>query len=177
MDGGSVGADRLSEGMLYWLAFAALPYLHPTPLILIEEPENGLHPSRIGDVMRVLREVAKTSQIILATHHPLVINELQADEVTIDAIGGVAKPAIEGWILALRAVPRTDEMSRARTLAHLAEHGIGIKSTADYVDIVEQAELGEPRHFGLPAGTESLRAWLATAHEVLTHLVHGRPAP
>jgi predicted ATPase len=50
---------------------------------LIEEPENGLHPSRIGDVMRVLREVSKTSQIILATHHPLVINELQSDEVTI----------------------------------------------------------------------------------------------
>src|SRR5262249_820210 len=71
------------EGMLYWLAFAALPYLQPTPLILIEEPENGLHPSRIGDVMRVLREVSKTSQIVLATHHPLVINELQSDEVTI----------------------------------------------------------------------------------------------
>jgi ABC-type cobalamin/Fe3+-siderophores transport system ATPase subunit len=83
MDGRSVGAERLSEGMLYWLAFAALPYLQPTPLILIEEPENGLHPSRIGDVMRVLRDVSKTSQIILATHHPLVINELQADEVTI----------------------------------------------------------------------------------------------
>lgn len=83
MDGRSVSADRLSEGMLYWLAFAALPYLQPTPLILIEEPENGLHPSRIGDVMHVLREVSKTSQIILATHHPLVINELQADEVTV----------------------------------------------------------------------------------------------
>jgi predicted ATPase len=83
VDGRSVSGDRLSEGMLYWLAFAALPYLQPTPLILIEEPENGLHPSRIGDVMRVLREVSKTSQIILATHHPLVINELQPDEVTI----------------------------------------------------------------------------------------------
>lgn len=82
-DGRGITADRLSEGMLYWLAFAALPYLQPTPLILIEEPENGLHPSRIGDVMRVLREVSKTSQIILATHHPLVINELQSDEVTL----------------------------------------------------------------------------------------------
>ncbi|HEX3761375.1 MAG TPA: ATP-binding protein [Kofleriaceae bacterium] len=82
-DGRSVGADRLSEGMLYWLAFAALPYLQPTPLILVEEPENGLHPSRIGDVMRVLRDISKTSQVILATHNPLVINELQADEVTI----------------------------------------------------------------------------------------------
>jgi predicted ATPase len=83
LDGRSIGADRLSEGMLYWLAFAALPYLQPAPIILIEEPENGLHPSRIGDVMRVLRDISRTSQIIVATHHPLVINELQPDEVTL----------------------------------------------------------------------------------------------
>jgi hypothetical protein len=95
----------------------------------------------------------------------------------IDVIGGVAKPAMEGWILALRAVPRTDEMSRPRALAHLAEHGIGAKSTSDYVDAVEQAEIGEPPNFGLPPGAESLRTWLATAHEVLTRLVHGQPAP
>jgi predicted ATPase len=57
--------------------------LQPTPVILIEEPENGLHPSRIADVMRVLRDVSNTSQIIVATHHPLVINELQPDEVTL----------------------------------------------------------------------------------------------
>jgi ABC-type uncharacterized transport system ATPase subunit len=82
-DGRSVGAEGLSEGMLYWLAFAALPYLQHTPIILIEEPENGLHPSRIGEVMRVLRNISNVSQIIVATHHPLVINELQADEVTI----------------------------------------------------------------------------------------------
>jgi ABC-type multidrug transport system ATPase subunit len=82
-DGRSVGPGQLSEGMLYWLAFAALPYLQPAPVILIEEPENGLHPSRIGEVMGVLRRVSQTSQILLATHHPLVINELQPDEVTI----------------------------------------------------------------------------------------------
>jgi ABC-type branched-subunit amino acid transport system ATPase component len=82
-DGRSVGAFQLSEGMLYWLAFAALPYLQPAPLLLIEEPENGLHPSRIADVMRVLRDISNTSQIIIATHSPLVVNELQPDEVTI----------------------------------------------------------------------------------------------
>lgn len=52
----------------------------------------------------------------------------------------------------------------------------GWECTGNYVDVVEQAELGEPDHFSLPAGTESLRAWLATAHEVLTRLVHGQPA-
>lgn len=95
----------------------------------------------------------------------------------IDVIGGVAKPAIEGWILALRAVPGTDEMSRPRAQAQLAAHGIGAKSSADYVDVVEQAQLGEPPRFDLPSGAESLRAWLAAAHEVLTRLVHGLPAP
>jgi hypothetical protein len=95
----------------------------------------------------------------------------------IEVIGGVARPASEGWILALHAVPDTDEMSRPRALAQLAAHGIGAKSSADYVDVVEQATLGEPHHFGLPSGAESLRAWLAAAHGVLTRLVHGRPAP
>lgn len=94
----------------------------------------------------------------------------------IEVIGGVAKPAVEGWILALRAVPGTDDMSRPRVNEHLAGQEIGVKSTDHYVDVVEQVELGESPHFGLPAGAESLRTWLATAHEVLNRLVHGRPA-
>ena len=69
--------------MLYYLAFAALPYLEPSAVILIEEPENGLHPARIREVMQILREVSKTTQILLATHSPLVVNELEPDEVTV----------------------------------------------------------------------------------------------
>jgi predicted ATPase len=78
-----VQADQMSEGLLYWLAFAVLPYIDPTPILLIEEPENGLHPSRIAEVVNILREVSKTMQVIIATHSPLVINELQPNEVTI----------------------------------------------------------------------------------------------
>ena len=33
--------------------------------------------------MKVLREVSRRTQIIVATHSPLVLNELQPDEVTI----------------------------------------------------------------------------------------------
>jgi len=94
----------------------------------------------------------------------------------IEVIGGVAKPAMEGWILALRAVPNTDAMSRTRTKQHLADHGVDLKSTDHYVRVVEEAALGEPEHFGLPPGAESLRAWLATAHEALNRLVHGQRA-
>jgi predicted ATPase len=82
-DGTKVHADAMSEGLLYWLAFAVLPHVDPTAILLIEEPENGLHPSRISEVMAVLRAVSTRMQVILATHSPLVINELQPEEVTI----------------------------------------------------------------------------------------------
>ena len=82
-DGTRVPAGTVSEGLLYWLAFAILPYTEPTGLLLIEEPENGLHPSRIAEVMTILRAISQTTQVILATHSPLVINELEPNEVTI----------------------------------------------------------------------------------------------
>jgi predicted ATPase len=82
-DGVRVQADAMSEGLLYWLAFAVLPHVDPRAILLIEEPENGLHPSRIADVMKVLRAVSLRTQVILATHSPLVINELAPDEVTL----------------------------------------------------------------------------------------------
>ncbi|EYE99981.1 Hypothetical protein CAP_1862 [Chondromyces apiculatus DSM 436] len=66
-----------------YLAFAAIPYLEPASMLLIEEPENGLHPARIAEVMRVLREVSKTTQVLIATHSPLVVNEMQPEEVTV----------------------------------------------------------------------------------------------
>lgn len=83
MDGTRVHANEVSEGLLYWLAFSALPHIDPPAILLIEEPENGLHPSRIAEVMKVLRDVSNHIQVIVATHSPLVINELQPNEVTI----------------------------------------------------------------------------------------------
>lgn len=83
VDGTKVRGTEMSEGLLYWLAFAILPFVDDTSLILVEEPENGLHPSRIAEVMKVLRTVSANTQVILATHSPLVINEMHPEEVTI----------------------------------------------------------------------------------------------
>jgi len=81
--GREVSADHISEGMLYYLAFAALARLEPTSVLLVEEPENGLHPARIADVMRTLRKISQFTQVLIATHSPLVINEMEANEVTL----------------------------------------------------------------------------------------------
>jgi predicted ATPase len=82
VDGTKVPASMASEGLLYYLAFASLPYLHShARILLIEEPENGLHPARIRDVVDTLREISKTTQILIATHSPILVNELRPEEI------------------------------------------------------------------------------------------------
>src|SRR5205814_3491980 len=70
-DGTEVRSDLMSEGLLYFLAFAALREIDQPAIFLIEEPENGLHPSRIADVVRILRRVAEDekhpAQVLMAT--------------------------------------------------------------------------------------------------------------
>jgi predicted ATPase len=84
VSGARVEARRMSEGLLYYLAFAALRHLDPVSLLLVEEPENGLHPARIAEVVRILRAIAETgTQVVMATHSPLVVNELRPEEVSV----------------------------------------------------------------------------------------------
>src|SRR5262249_55467578 len=50
-----IQADRASAGVRLLLFFVALAY-HPVPpkTILLEEPETGIHPKRLADVMNLL---------------------------------------------------------------------------------------------------------------------------
>ncbi len=82
VDGVKVPASLASEGLLYYMAFATLPYLHRgASILLVEEPENGLHPARIRDVVDTLRDISRDTQVIIATHSPILVNELEAHEV------------------------------------------------------------------------------------------------
>ena len=101
VDGQHVGAPSMSEGLLYFLAFAALKHVTASRLFLVEEPENGLHPARIADVMRALRKMSETAQVVIATHSPLVVNELAGNEVSV-----VTRSGNEGTrVTLLEAVP------------------------------------------------------------------------
>lgn len=99
-DGTRVGVDELSEGFLYYLAFAAMQHFDPVAVLCVEEPENGLHPARIREVIRILRAIsAAGTQVLLTTHSPLVVNELRPEEVTVltrpKEIGTVATRLID----------------------------------------------------------------------------------
>lgn len=87
-----ISADQTSVGVRLILFFVALAY-HPTPpkLILLEEPENCVHPKRLADVMRLLREITQgkhgghAAQVILTTHSPYLLDQvdLATDQVLV----------------------------------------------------------------------------------------------
>lgn len=65
--------------------------------------------------MRVLRRISERVQVILATHSPFVINELQGDEVTV-----VTRPDGQGTqVRRLCDTPNFEERSKLYALGEL----------------------------------------------------------
>lgn len=85
----TIPASQASEGALMLTAFLALAYGDTPDLLLIEEPENGLHPSRMKIVIDMLRDIStgkvgnRARQVIVTTHNPILLNYVKADEVRI----------------------------------------------------------------------------------------------
>jgi predicted ATP-dependent endonuclease of OLD family len=81
---------QINEKWLYWQQlsdgtkrlFYVLTELYLAQgIVFIEEPELGIHPHQLHDLMRFITEQAKTKQIILTTHSPQVLNHLTSDEL------------------------------------------------------------------------------------------------
>jgi predicted ATPase len=73
--------------MLQILAYLTILYLPQPPRVLVvEEPENGIHPKRLKEVMTILRELVKEqshSQVILTTHSPYIVDLFEPNEVSL----------------------------------------------------------------------------------------------
>lgn len=85
---GDLPARQASDGLLLLLAYLALFYSPDPPrLLLIEEPENGIHPRRLQEVIAILKELVadpqSKTQIVLTTHSPYVVDLFKPSEVTL----------------------------------------------------------------------------------------------
>lgn len=70
-------AEEVSEGVLYFLALLCIVHQpDPPKLLLLEEPEKGIHPRRIKEVMDFIFELAelRSIQIIITSHSPYVVD-------------------------------------------------------------------------------------------------------
>jgi predicted ATPase len=84
-----VPASQVSDGVLLVLAYLAILYLPQEKrprVLLVEEPENGMHPQRLREVLGILRELIHEqshTQVVLTTHSPYVLDLFKAEEVTL----------------------------------------------------------------------------------------------
>ncbi len=82
-----VPASQASDGVLLILAYMAVLFSpEPPRLLLIEEPENGIHPKRLHEVLQILRALVAAqsrTQVVLTTHSPYAVDLFAPGEVTL----------------------------------------------------------------------------------------------
>ena len=105
-NGLKVPSWMVSDGTLRMLALTLLAYLpNFKGIYLIEEPENGIHPTAVETVFQSLSSVYD-AQLLLATHSPVILNCATAksllcfaknDEGATDIVTGENHPRLQEW--------------------------------------------------------------------------------
>ena len=78
------GAHLTSDGSLRFFALVTLLNLPPEMLpdvVLLDEPELGLHPAAIALVGGMIKALAEDRQVIVATQSPLLVDAFGLDEI------------------------------------------------------------------------------------------------
>ncbi len=75
---------QLSDGTLRIFGILLALYQPVTPaLLVIEEPEQTVHPGVLGVLADAIREASETTQIIITTHSPHLVDHFQPEEVRV----------------------------------------------------------------------------------------------
>jgi predicted ATPase len=107
-DGRVIPATRLSDGTLRYLCLLAI-LLHPEPppLVMIEEPELGLHPDILPHIAELLVEASERTQVIVTTHSRMLVDALGANPESIivcekelgeTRLERLCSEDLEGWL-------------------------------------------------------------------------------
>lgn len=88
-------ASSLSDGTLRFMALATL-FLQPKPykpsVILLDEPELGLHPSAITLLASLMQKASTESQVIVSTQSSLLLDHLEPEDVLVaDRVDGTTR--------------------------------------------------------------------------------------
>ena len=76
--------NELSDGTLrFLLLVAALLTPRPPELMVLNEPENSLHPDLIPALSRLISLAAENSQVIMVSHNAALVSELEADDICV----------------------------------------------------------------------------------------------
>lgn len=153
-------AALLSDGTLRVLAIAAAMLSAPVgSMVVIEEIDNGVHPSRARHLLECIQAVAERRQlrVLLSTHNPAMLDALP-DNAVPDVVFCYRDPMQgDSRLVRLGNLPDAPELLVQDTLGHLMTTGA--------------LERFVKTHQGPQARKEKARAWLAA----LQATGHGAP--
>jgi predicted ATPase len=90
-----MGPHQLSDGTLRFMALATLFLQHPDRLprvIVIDEPELGLHPQAIAVLAGLIKSVSQNAQVIVATQSVRFVDYFELSDIRpIEHRGGVSQ--------------------------------------------------------------------------------------
>ena len=92
-----LGAHQLSDGTIRFMALAALLLQPPKNLpsvIVLDEPELGLHPSAIVELASMVKIASQHTQVVLATQSPALLDEFKPEQITVIERDPVSKSSI-----------------------------------------------------------------------------------
>lgn len=79
-------ASSLSDGTLRFIALATL-FLQPSTnrpsVILVDEPELGLHPYAISMLASLIKQASVETQVIVSTQSPLLVDNFEPEDVLV----------------------------------------------------------------------------------------------
>lgn len=120
-------ASLLSDGTLRVLAIAAaMLSAEPGSLVVIEEIDNGVHPSRARHLLERIRTIAERRKlrVLLSTHNPALLDALP--DASIPAVVFCYRDPEDGAsrLVQLDKVPDYPELIAQGSLGHLVTSGI-----------------------------------------------------
>lgn len=82
--GHNIPMQHISDGTLRFLLLTSILLNKERGAIVgLDEPESRLHPDMINTVGKMLKEAARTSQLIIATHSPLLLNSFCLEDILV----------------------------------------------------------------------------------------------
>lgn len=86
-------AEDISDGTIQAIALLAATFDPRIPILVIEEPENSVHPWALRSFVEAFRAVSEKKQIFLTTHSPILIDQIRPEELWV-----VQRPKLETMI-------------------------------------------------------------------------------
>jgi len=130
-----VDARGMSDGTLRFLAILTALLTRPEgSLIVIEEVDNGLHPSRAGLLLQMLREIGQKRNIdvLVTTHNPALMDELTPDFIPFVMVAYRNQDTGESQLIPLDEIENLPKLMASGSLGKITQQGLLEKSLAKH---------------------------------------------